>query len=83
MSVLHRCDIWKATDSQWYMLVGDFEHASEPEDCTTYGPFNEEEDAYQFACSRLGNPGGYMLDASGSAPVPNECVRPRRHKSIW
>jgi hypothetical protein len=27
MSMQRRCDIWKANDQKWYMILGDFEYA--------------------------------------------------------
>lgn len=79
MSCSRRCDIWKATDSQYYMIIGNFEHASEDEDCSTYGPFSDDEAAYEYARNTgPGNPGGCCTDDSGTQPPPTNYQRPRR-----
>lgn len=83
MSCSRRCDIWKANDGHYYVTVGDFEHAHDDSDCSSYGPFNDEDGAYDYARSTGGNPGGYMLDESGTQPPPAEYTRPRGGRSIW
>lgn len=80
MSCMRRCDIWKATDGKFYLLLGNFEHANDDEDCTAYGPFADEEQAFQRACNTgPGNPGGSDTDESGTQPPPLVFERPRRN----
>lgn len=74
MSCQRRCDIWKATDGQWYMLLGKFEHAEEEEDCEAFGPFSSEEKA-EGELENHSNPGGFSTDDSGTRPPP---ANPRR-----
>lgn len=71
MSMQRECDIWKASDGRWYMELGDFEYAEEPEDCTIYGPFNTEQQV-MVELSQHSNPGGYSLDDSGTRPPPRK-----------
>lgn len=79
MSCSRRCSIWKATDGRYYVTVGDFEHAYDDSDCSTYGPFDDEDAAYDGARnSGPGNPGGYDLDDSGTEPPPTDFIRPGR-----
>lgn len=71
MSMQRRCDIWKANDQKWYMVLGDFEYAEETEDCTTYGPFDTEAKLMQ-ELDNHSNPGGYSYDDSGTLPPPKK-----------
>lgn len=82
MSCQRRCEIWKATDNQYYVIVGDFEHAYDEADCSAFGPFESEDDAFDGACrSGPGNPGGYDLDDGGTRPPPTNPKRLRR--AFW
>lgn len=76
MSQQRRCDFTKAVDQQWYMTLGDFEHAYEDHDSTVYGPFPTHERAEQYRQDNFRNPGGSVIDASGTAPVPPHPTRP-------
>lgn len=79
MSACRRCDIWKATDGQYYVTVGNFEHAHDEDDCSTYGPFDDSEAAFEYARNTgPGNPGGCCTDDSGTQPPPASFTRPRR-----
>lgn len=76
MSQQRRCDFVKAVDQQWYMTLGDFEHAYDDLDCTVHGPFPTHEQADQYLIDHFRNPGGSTVDSSGTAPVPSNAVRP-------
>lgn len=76
MSTSRRCKIWKATDGQWYLLLGRFEGAHEAADCDVFGPFGSESAAFN-ALDQHSNPGAYYFDASGTAPPPANPVRHR------
>jgi hypothetical protein len=73
MSQQRRCDIWKATDSKWYMRLGDFEYAEERGDCTCYGPFESMEEVDK-ELDRHSNPGGSNINESGTKPPPDPAV---------
>ncbi len=76
MSESRRCDVWLATDAKWYLRLGDFEHACDHRDCTNYGPFGSQEDAFE-ELDRHSNPGSHWLDDSGTQPPPEDVTRPR------
>ena len=78
MSCQRRCDVWKATDGEWYMLLGKFEHAEEREDCEAFGPFSSDESAHEYRRKNHSNPGGFVLDDSGTRPPPEKITNPRR-----
>ena len=63
-----RCDIFKATDDQWYVLLGNFEYAEETEECTCYGPFVSQA-AAEGELEYHSNPGGYSTNPHGKRPV--------------
>jgi len=71
MSLSRRCDIWLATDKQWYMVLGNKEYAYDDHECTTYGPFATEEDV-EKELDRHSNPGGSTTDRSGRIPPPTQ-----------
>jgi hypothetical protein len=82
MSMSRRCDVTKAVDQQWYMVLGNFEHAHDLEDCTVFGPY-----ATQELCEKEldfhSNPGSMNIDESGTRPVPPNVTEPtkkRRHR---
>lgn len=68
MSQSRHCEIYKAVNQQWYLELGDFEHA-EQYDSTTYGPFDSYESAYK-ELDNHSNPGSISTDESGTMPVP-------------
>lgn len=70
MSMSRRCDIFKATDEKWYMILGDIEYAEEIEDCTTYGPFSSQEAVLAELDNNHSNPGSFNCDSSGKATPP-------------
>lgn len=76
MTQQRRCDFVKAVDQQWYMTLGDHEHAYDDIDCTVYGPFPSCERAERYQVEHFRNPGGSMTDDRGQAPVPLHAVRP-------
>ena len=77
MSTMRECSIFKAKDGRWYMLLGNFEYAFDPSDCTMYGPFASEEDAIK-ELDYHSNPGGYSVDDSGVATPPKLPRAPSR-----
>ena len=83
MSCRRRCDIWKATDGQWYMLLGKFEDADEEIDCDTFGPFSSSEGAHKYLFNNHSNPGGFSEDDSGTRPPPEKITVPRRVRHLW
>ena len=83
MSQVRRCDVWKATDGSWYMLLGRFEHAEDEEDCDSFGPFSSSEAAFNHVTRNYSNPGGYDEDGSGTRPPPARITVPRRVRHLW
>lgn len=75
MSCQRACEIWFATDAKWYMMLGNFEHAYDAEDCTFYGPFTSEQAVDQFLSRNFSNPGGSSTDDTGTCPPPENPVR--------
>jgi hypothetical protein len=71
MSMQRRCDIWKANDQKWYMILGDEEYAEEIEDCSIYGPFNDDKAVFR-ELDNHSNPGAYSFDDSGTEPPPKK-----------
>lgn len=69
MSMMRRCDIWKATDGKWYMFLGRFEHAEEFHECDIFGPFKSKA-AVMAELDRHSNPGAFCLDDSGKGSPP-------------
>jgi hypothetical protein len=82
MSCRRRCDIWKATDGKWYMLLGKFEDADEENDCDAFGPFSSEEAAGRELRNHS-NPGGFTTDDSGTRPPPKKITPRRRIGHVW
>lgn len=78
MSCSRRCDIFKATDSKWYMTLGDFEYAYDDHECSNYGPFASEE-ATIASLRNHSNPGSYCTDDSGKSPPPKIERRTNRY----
>jgi len=78
MSCQRRCDIFLATDQNWYMLLGDFEYAEDTCDCTFYGRFSSEEDTLKYLHRAHSNPGGSNTDNSGKRPPPKEFTDHRK-----
>ena len=64
------CEIFKATNGRWYLLLGDFEYA-EWEDSTAYGPFSSENAADNYI-RNFSNPGALDVDDSGTKPPPTK-----------
>ena len=81
MSMSRRCDIWLATDKQWYMVLGNKEYAYDDHDCTAYGPFPTEE-AVRKELDRHSNPGSLNRDVSGRLPPPSPRIANRKSKSV-
>lgn len=70
MSMSRRCDIWKATDGKWYMVLGMKEYAYDSEDCVVYGPFSSEEKVMS-KLDQYSNPGAMDFDDSGTVRPPD------------
>lgn len=81
MSVSRRCDIWKANNSSWYVLLGDFEYADEERDCTAYGPFDSADEAESYVSDNFSNPGGQLVDDSGVDNPPENPTSPEGRSS--
>jgi hypothetical protein len=77
MSVSRRCEIFKAVDNKFYLILGKFEHAEELADCNTYGPFGSAEKVETWIEENESNPGGCWIDNSGTRPVPANVFSPR------
>lgn len=77
MSTVRRCEFFKATDGQWYVSLGDYEHAYEDHQCTNYGPYASLDAAESFVFDNFSNPGGYGVNDSGTIEVPSELGRNR------
>lgn len=76
MSLRRYCEIYKATDQNWYLLIGDeFEDAG-PEDSSAHGPFASEDAAEEYRVNNFPNPGGYEIDDSGTQEPPKDVRRP-------
>jgi hypothetical protein len=80
MSQQRRCDVWKANNGKWYLMLGDFEYAEEESDCTTYGPFNDYDDV-ELELDNHSNPGGQWVDESGEKDPPTRPKRPSGYRS--
>lgn len=78
MSCCRHCAIFKSTDGQWYLELGNCEDAG-PEDSTTYGPFNTEDDVRK-ELNNHSNPGGIWFDSTGQQPPPANPARPTRRR---
>ena len=82
MSQVRRCDIWKAGDEKYYMLLGDHEYAEDRCDCTAYGPF-ESKEATVGELEFHSNPGGWNTDESGTKPPPEKPQPPTLKRRLW
>jgi len=74
MSCSRRCEIVKAKDQKWYLVLGKFEYAHNMSDCTVYGPFASEEKA-EAELDNHSNPGCISTDDSGTRTF-TDVVRP-------
>jgi len=70
MSQSRHCAFFPATNNKWYMELGDFEHAEDASDCTTYGPFDSLELA-EKELDNHSNPGSSWTDTN-IRPVPTK-----------
>lgn len=82
MSLSRKCQIFKATDNQFYMQLGNFEYAEDPQDCTTYGPTKTADEMEKFLFDNFSNPGSISFDDSGTIPTPKN-AKPARTTSMW
>ena len=78
MSQLRRCDMYKATDGLWYLILGDSEYAYDDWNSTCYGPFTDVPAIDAYIRSNHSNPGQCCTDDSGSQQPPDEVVSPVR-----
>ena len=69
MSTQRRCEIIKATDDRWYLILGNFEHAYNIDDCMVKS-FRTEDDAWAEV-NKYSNPGGGYVDRSGTIKPEN------------
>ena len=66
MSQSRRCEIIKATNNRWYLVLGNFEYAHNDWDCTVYGTFNSEDSVWDYIHGHFANPGGGSIDSDGT-----------------
>lgn len=79
MSLRRYCEMMKAKDQKWYLLIGDdFEDAG-PEDSTAHGPFASESKTERYLEDNFSNPGGLEIDDSGTQDVPSDVKKPQRN----
>ena len=72
MSMERRCDIWKATDGQWYIILGQWEYSYDDHECACHGPFESEKALEDWRFQFGGpNPGGGNWDDSGTVAPPD------------
>lgn len=81
MSCSRRCEIVKAKDSRWYLVLGKFEYTYDMNDCTVYGPFATQEKA-EAELDNYSNPGAISYDDSGTRTFTNVC-RPAAPSSYF
>ena len=68
-STWRHCLMYRATDGNWYMELGDYEYA-DYQHSTTHGPFPTEDATIAYLDS-FTNPGGWETDNRGTrAPPP-------------
>lgn len=86
-SVLRDCDIFKATDGQWYMELQNEPNEededgeeTESEDYEMYGPFPSEAAVEQYLRAHFANPGGLSRDDSGKEKPPTHSRSGQRLK---
>tara|TARA_R110002110_G_scaffold8326_6_gene41867 strand:- start:5847 stop:6095 length:249 start_codon:yes stop_codon:yes gene_type:complete len=74
---------YKATDEKWYLILGNHEYAYDDHNCTTYGPFNTEEEAFG-ELDHHSNPGGSESDDEGMREPPENPQAPSGSRvSYW
>lgn len=78
MSMQRRCEIIRATDNKWYVILGCWEYANDKRDCSVHGGFLSEERAIQ-EIDKFPNPGGWHCDNSGTVS-PAEIYRGSRNE---
>lgn len=81
MSEMRKCEVFKAENQKYYLVLGNHEGAYESHECTTYGPFASS-DAAVDAIDYFSNPGSIWEDHKGSRPVPSDVQAPPR-PSRW
>lgn len=74
-SMSREARIIKARDHKWYYFIAHREHGEYPNG-DIFGPFSSEDDAHQHMSDNHSNPGGAMIDKSGSEPVPKNVKSP-------
>ena len=62
------CRVYKTDQGNWYLELAPHEHG-ERDDAYTYGPFRNEDDAFDYT-NHFSNPGGGMVDRDGKEPEP-------------
>jgi hypothetical protein len=92
MSQSRHCAFFPAENGKWYMELGDFEHAEESHNCTTYGPFDTLELA-EKELDNHSNPGSSWTDnkvrpvptksGNGSPIQPPRTFRNRGYRPYW
>lgn len=88
MSMSRHCEIYKASDNQWYLELAEEEYG-ESDDADCYGPFESEQAADKYLSDGFSNPGGLDIDDSGrrkpptKAPNGSSVQRPRSRNSVW
>ena len=75
VSEQRRCNVFKAVDAQWYLVLGKFEYAERDEDCMLFGPFRDQDEA-ETEITNHSNPGAWSVDDRGVVPVPVGAVKP-------
>lgn len=83
MVMFRRCFIAKAVNGKWYLQLGNFEYASESEDCTFYGPFDTQKEAEEELVNNHVDPGSVLLDDSGVLSVPKDAVMTKDLRKKW
>lgn len=69
------CEIIKANDGRWYLGLEDDWSRGEMH---WHGPFSSMEQADRYLSKNFANPGGFMVDESGTEDPPSRPLRPRR-----
>lgn len=82
MSMSRRCDIFKAVDGKWYMLLGKFEYAQDAEDCQAFGPYNSPDEA-EAELQDHSNPGCVNFDDSGIRLVPQNPFKSKPYSNFF
>lgn len=76
MSQSRTCLHFLASDGRWYLMLGDYEHAYEEDECSMYGPFKNEDELLTYRRYFFSNPGCQETDDSGTRPPPKDCINP-------